>query len=132
MRLDGEHAYLVQALHEQLAVLSIHDGLDRSAKHLHSVFFKHAAAVEFHAAVEGGLASEGQEDALRALLRYYLFDEKRGYWQEIDTVGDSFRSLDGSDVGVDQDRLHAVFAQGLESLCTGVVELPGLAYLEGA
>ena len=40
--------------------------------------------------------------------------------------------LDRGDIGVDQDDLEALLLEGLDGLAAGIVELAGLADLEGA
>ena len=132
MRPDGQDTYLVEPFYEKFAVLGVHYGLDGRTEHLDSVFLKHSAAVQVDAAVEGGLASEGQKYALGPLLRDDLLHEERRDRQEINPVGYAFRSLHGRDVRVDEDRLDPVLAQGLESLCAGVIEFSCLADLECA
>ena len=130
VRLDGKDVYLVETLHGQFAVPGIHNGLDRRSEYLYAILLQHSAAVQFHTAVKRGLSPEREEYALRALLGDDFLDEERSHRQEINMVGDTFGSLYGCDIGVDQDRLHTVFTQGLQRLGAGVVKLAGLAYLE--
>ena len=66
------------------------------------------------------------------LLLDHLLHEIRGDGQEIDLVRNAFGSLHRGDVGVDEDGLDALFAEGLEGLRAAVVEFAGLADLEGA
>ena len=127
--LDGD---LVEPLHEQFAVFCVYDGLHRGAEHLYSVFLQDAALVELHAAVERGLAAEGEQDALRALLLYHPCHEIRGDGEEIDPVRNPLGGLHRGDVGIHQDGLYPVFAQGLERLRAAVVEFSGLSDLECA
>ena len=47
-------------------------------------------------------------------------------------VGHAFGSLDRGDIGVHQNRLDALFPQGLEGLRAAVVELARLPDLQGA
>ena len=124
MALYGLYVDFVKLAHKQVAVFRVHNRLDRGAEHLNSAVLEHVVAVELHTAVERGLAAEGQEYALGALLAYHLLDEICVYRQEVD--------LDGGDVGVDEHRGDALFAQGLQRLGTRIVKLSGLADLEGA
>ena len=88
--------------------------------------------MEGDAAVEGGLASEGEEYAVRFFPGYDFLDEEWGDREEVDLVGYAFTGLDRCDVRVDQDGLYPLFPEGLERLGAGVVEFAGFAYLEGA
>ena len=84
-----------------------------------------------HAAVEGGLAAEGEQDAVRLLPGDDRLDESGRHGQEVDLVGQMFRSLDGGDIGIDQDDFQALFLEGLDGLAAAVIEFPGFADLEG-
>ena len=117
---------------KRIPVFGIHYGLHRCSKHAHSVFLKDAAAVEFHAAVQGGLPAEGQHYAVWPLLLYHLFHEEWRHRQQIDAVGNSFGCLDRGYVGIDQDCRYPFFGQCLQGLAAAVVEFSGLTYLEGS
>ena len=60
-------ADLVEPADEPLAVLGVDDRLDRRAEDPHAVFFQDAVPVQGDAAVEGGLAAEGEQDPVGAL-----------------------------------------------------------------
>ena len=94
--------YLVQLLDEEVPVFGVHYRLDAGSEDLDAIFIKNSFPVEFCAAVQGCLAAEGKEDAVRALLLDDLSDEERRHGQEIDLVRNAFRSLDRCDVGVDE------------------------------
>ena len=130
LALDRLHVDLVEFLDEFLPVLRVDDRLYGRTHYLHAVFFEHAAAVELHAAVQGRLAAEREQDALRALLLDYLLDVLGRDGQEINLVGDVLRSLDRSDVRVDEHRVDAFLLERLERLRARVVEFPGLADLK--
>src|SRR5262249_10316511 len=51
---------------------------------------------------------------------------------ELEVVGLPLAGLDGGGVGVDEPRGDALFFQGFDGLCAGVVELAGLADLQRA
>ena len=123
---------LIEPLHEKLAVLGVHDGLDGCAEHAHVVFLKHSALVELHATVERGLPSKGEEDAVGLLLLDDPLHEIRLYGKEIYLVGHALRSLHGGNIGVDENRLYALLTQSLQSLRAGIVEFAGLSNLQGA
>ena len=106
------------------------DGLDRRAEHGDAVAGEDPRFRERHAAVERGLAAEGEQDAVGLLPGDHLLDEIGRHRQEIDLVGEVSGGLDRGDVGVDEDDLEALLLQGLDGLAAGVVELAGLADLE--
>ena len=58
MRLYGLDIDFIKLLHEKLAVLSIHNSLDRSTEHLDTVFLQNLALIQFHTAVKRCLAAE--------------------------------------------------------------------------
>ena len=58
MRLDGLDIDFIQFLHEKLAVLCIHDSLDRSTEHLDTILLQNLALIQFHTAVKRCLATE--------------------------------------------------------------------------
>ena len=128
----GAYVDFVEALDKELAVLGVDDGLHRRPQHLDAIALQHSAAVEFDSAVEGGLAAERKEYALRAFFLYDFFDEGGGDRQEVYLVGNAFRGLYGGYVGVDEDRGQSLLAQGLQGLRAAVIEFPGFSYLESA
>ena len=69
----------VKFLDKQVAVFRNHDGFDRCTEYFHAVFVKNTAEIQFCAAVEGGLATESEEDA-----------EVRSDRQEINLIGHAF------------------------------------------
>jgi hypothetical protein len=124
------HADLAQGLGEEVAVLGGLDGADRAAEDADAVPLEDPGAVQGHSAVEGGLAPEGQEDAVGPLLLDHLLDVLGRDRQEVGGVGHALAGLDGRDVRVDEDGPDALLAEGLEGLGAGVVELAGLADLQ--
>ena len=132
VRADGLHADLVEPPDEEVAVFGVDDRLDGRPQHADAVPRQHAAPVQFHAAVEGGLPAEREEDALRFFFLDDLFDKYGRHRQEIDLVGDAFGGLHGGDVGVDQHGLNAFFAKGFQGLGAAVVEFARLADFQGA
>ena len=91
---------LGQLLHEEVAVLSVHNGFNAGSQNLYAVLLQDAALVELRTAVQRRLATKGQKNAVGALLLDDFCDEVRGYWLKIHLVCYAFRSLDSSDVGV--------------------------------
>ena len=103
-------------MYEELAVLGVHDGLHRGAEHFHSIAFEHAALVEGHAAVEGGLAAESEKYAVGTLFFDDLLDEVGGHREKIDFVGESLGGLHRGDIGVDEHGGDTLLLHGLEGL----------------
>ena len=127
LALYGLDVDFVELVYKEFAVLRIHNGLHGRAKHLDTVFFEDALAVKFHAAVECGLSAEGKHDALRLLFFDDFFHEERRDGKEVDMVCHAFRRLNRGDVGIDEHRLDAFFAQRFEGLRAGVVKFAGFA-----
>ena len=132
MTLDRLDVNLVELLDEELAVLGVHNRLDGGAEHFQAVFFQDAVTVKGHSAVQRGLASECQENALRLLLLDDSLHEEGSYRKKIYLVGDTLRCLDSRNIGIDQDSLYAFLAHGLEGLGAGVVEFAGLTDFKGS
>ena len=132
VRLYRLDVYLVELLYEKLPVFSVDDGLYGGAEHFYIIFGKHSRLVEFDSAVQGSLSAESQKDALRRLFLYDLLDEVWSDGKKIYLVRHFFGCLHRSDVRVDKHSLDSLFFHGLQCLRTGIVELTGLAYLQGA
>ena len=126
------YADLRQPLDEELAVLGVADGLHRRAQHPHAVLVQDARLVERQPAVERGLAAEGKQERVHLLLDQDPLDELRGDRGEVELVGHPLAGLDGGDVGIDEHRGDALLLERLDGLCAGIVELAGLADLQGA
>ena len=69
---------------------------------------------------------------MRTFLFNYLLYKERGHGEKVDFVGNSFGSLDGSDVGIDQDGFNSLFTESFEGLGSGLVEFSRLADLKGS
>ena len=124
------HRYFVEFLHEEVTVFSVHDSLYRGTQHTYTVFFENALLIEFRTAVQRRLSTESQQNAIGTFLLDDFFHEIRSHRQEVNLIGDTFRSLDGSDVGVHQHGADTFFTQRFQRLRTGVIELSGLTDLE--
>ena len=118
---------LAQLLHEEVAVLGVHDGLDASAKHLDAILLEHARLIQLRATVQGRLSAKSEEDAVGALLLDNLSHEVCVHRLEIHLVGNALRGLDGCDVGVHQHTLDALLAQGFQGLRARVVKFTCLS-----
>ncbi len=101
MGLDGLHPDFIQLFHEQFPVLSVHDGLHGSPKHLHSVLFQNAFLKDFHSAVKRSLAPERKQNPLRPFFLDDFLHKERSDRKEINLIGYTLRCLDGRDVRID-------------------------------
>ena len=123
---DGKHGFL-----ELLAILGALDAGGVGADHLHAEPPEGAAAVERHRQVEGRLAAEGGQEGVGALA---LEDGLEALGREglnVGAVGGGRVGHDGGRVGVHEDDLVALGAEGLAGLRAGVVELAPLADDDG-
>ncbi len=132
LAVDGLHVDLVKLAHEDLPVLRVDDRLHGRAEHTYAVFLEHPRFIQLHPAVEGRLAAEGQHDAVRMLPLDHALHKKGSHRQEIYMVGNSLTGLHSGYVGVYQNGLDPLFPKGLQCLASGIVELSGLADLEGS
>ena len=118
-------------MHEELTILRVHNGLHRCTQYLDIVFLQDTTLVERHTAVQRGLPTKGQQDAIRPLLLDHLLHEEGGYRKEIDRIGHALGGLHCRDVGVDQDGLNTLLTDRFQRLATGIVELACLTDLQG-
>ena len=132
LALDGLHANLIEALHKEIAILGIDDGLDGGAQHLDTILLEHTTLIEFHTTVEGCLTTKREQDTIRALFLDDTLHKVGLHRLEIDRISHPLGSLHGGDVGIDEHRVDALFLQGLQGLCTTIVELSCLTYLQGS
>ena len=116
-----------QLLIENIAVFGVDDCLYGRADDADVVFFQNALTVERNAAVQCGLPSKRQQDAVRTLLGNYFFDKFGRYGQEINLVRHLVGSLHSGDVWVHEDGLDAFLFECFEGLRAGVVKLACLA-----
>ena len=131
-RLGHVEAAVLHGRGEQLAVLAGLDGVDVAADNLDAVLLEHAGVREGDGAVEAGLAAHVGQKRVGALLLDNLGDGVGGDRLDISAVGGLRVGHDGSRVGVDEDDLVALLAQGLAGLGAGIIELTGLADDDGA
>ena len=122
----------VEQVAERLAVLGHPDRLERRAEEPDRVAVEHAGRCHRRRQVEGGLAAEPGQQALGLLLGDDCLDRLDGERLEVDDVGDRRVGHDRRRVRVDQDRPHALRAQGATGLGPGVVEFGRLADDDGA
>ena len=132
LALDGLHANLVEALHEEVAVFGVDDGLHGCAQHLHAVFLQDSTFIEFHAAVQGCLSAKREQDAVGAFLLDDALHELGRHGLEIHRVGHILAGLHRGDIRVDEHRVDALFLQRLQGLRSAVVELARLTNFQGS
>ena len=131
LALDGLNTNLVETLHKEVTVFGVDDSLHRCTQHLDTIFLQHTLLIEFHTAVQGCLSAKTQEDAVRPFLLDDALHELRCHRLEIHRIGHILRGLYCGDVGVDEHRVNAFFLQRLQSLCSAIVKLASLSYLQG-
>ena len=124
--------HLGKLLHKEVAVFGVHDSFYAGTQHLDAVLLEHTLTPQLGTTVQCSLATERQQDAVGALLTDDFGHEMGVHRQEINLVSNSFRSLDGRNVRVHEHALDALFAQSLQRLRATVVELAGLADLQGS
>jgi len=88
--------------------------------------FQLTRLLEFDREIEGGLATEGRDEGVRAFLLEDRDDGLLGEGLHIGAVGETGIGHHRRRVRVDEDDPAALFAQGAHSLDAGVVELAGL------
>ena len=128
--LDGLYANLVESFYEEVAVFCVDDGLYRRPQYFDAVFLKDSLLIQLHAAVQGCLSTKREQDAIRTFLLDDTLHEISRYWLEIHRVGHILRGLYCSDIRIDQHRVDAFFLQGFQRLCSAIVELSRLSYLQ--
>ena len=122
---------LVHTIAKELPVLCVHDRLDRSTEDLNVIVPKDPFLIEGNTTVEGSLSTEGEHNAIGALLLDHSLNEVRSDGEEVDRISDPLRRLYCSDIGVDEDGMDSLFLESLQGLRSGVIKLARLADLEG-
>ena len=123
---------LVELLHEEVAVLGVHDGLDTRTEHPHPILLEHSRLEKLCANIETCLSAPCQHDAVGALLLDNLSNKKGIDWQEINLVSNTLRGLDSSHVRIDEYGTDALLAERFQRLRARVVKFTCLSYLQGA
>ena len=117
---------------EQLSVLAGLNRVDVAADDLDAVLLEHAGVGKGDGAVQARLAAHVGKKRIGALLLDDLGDGVGGDRLDIGAVGGLRVGHDSGRVGVDENDLVALLAQGLAGLGAGIVELTGLADDNGA
>ena len=112
---------------EALPVLARLDRVDVGADQLDAVLLEHARLVQGDRGVERGLAAEGGEQRVGALLGDDRLDDVGGDRLDVGGVGELGVGHDRRRVAVDEDDPQALRAEHPAGLRAGVVELGGLA-----
>jgi hypothetical protein len=111
---------------ELAAVLAGPDGVDAGPDELHVVPGQRPGLVQADGRVQGGLAAQGGQDRVGALLGDDLLQDVLGDGLDVGGVGELGVGHDRRGVGVDQADPDALLAQHPAGLGAGVVELAGL------
>ena len=119
---NAEHGFL-----EQVAVLPAVNGVCVGANHTHLFPFQHAAAVQFHGAVQGCLPAQGREEGIRFFPDDDFLHELRSNRFNISARSCLRVRHDGGGIGVDQHYFITLFPEGFAGLGAGVVEFAALA-----
>src|SRR5690606_26991947 len=126
----GERGVTADAVHDllgQLAVLGPVDRLEVRAVHLDAERREGAVLGQGDRGVQRGLAAEGGQERVGALLGDDRADDVRVDRLDVGRVRDVRVGHDRGRVGVDEDDAQALLAQHAAGLGAGVVELRGLA-----
>ena len=115
-----------------ISVFRIYNGLYGRTEHLDAVFPENTFLVKLHTAVQSRLSAKGEHDAVGTFFFDNHLHEVRGYRQEVNPVGNTFRGLHRGNVRIDEDGVDTFFLQCLERLRTGVVKLSRLTYFQCA
>mmetsp|Transcript_17420 Transcript_17420/g.39337 ORF Transcript_17420/g.39337 Transcript_17420/m.39337 type:complete len:324 (-) Transcript_17420:1133-2104(-) len=123
---------LVELVRENLSIFRIDDRVDLRSENLQIVFIERSREVHLHGAIEGGLPSHGDHDAVGFFTFDDLLDETGRDGEEKDVVGLGFGfivhvGLHRGDVGIHEDHLHTFFFQSLDGLSSRIVEFAGLS-----
>ncbi len=113
----------IEQVPERLPILGHPDGLERRPEQPDVMALEDAGPGEVHRHVQGRLATETGEQALRLLAGDDRFDGGDRQGLEVDRVRNLRVGHDRGRVRVDQDRAHALRAQRATRLGAGVVEL---------
>ena len=117
----------IQFMNENLTIFRIDNGLHGSTENFYTIFLKNSVFVEGNTAVQCRLSTKGKHNAIRTFFFDDFLYKIRSDRQEINLVGNAFRSLHSSDIRVDKNGVDTFFFQGFECLAAGVVELTCLA-----
>ena len=124
---DDGLADLLHGLFEQLAVLRAVDGVHLGADQLDPPLVEEALFGELAADGQTGLAAEGGEQAVRALLFDDALDGLEGERLEINFIGERLVRHDGRGVGVAEHDVDACVFEDAAGLRARIVELRRLA-----
>ena len=127
----GLQAQVVHEGLEELAVLAAVDGLGLGADEHDARALQQPALVGLHGEVQGRLAAHRGQDGVGLLGLDDLLQHRQGEGLDVGGVRPARVRHDRGRVGVQQDRADALLPQGLQRLRPRVVELAGLADLDG-
>ena len=113
---NGLDIDFVQFLYKEFTVFRIHNGLYGSTENFYTIFLKNSVFVEGNTAVQCRLSTKGKHNAIRTFFFDDFLYKIRSDRQEINLVGNAFRSLHSSDIRVDKNGVDTFFFQGLQCL----------------
>ena len=82
--------------------------------------------------LKSGLTTESDVNGIRALVLDDFSHKIGGHGKEIDLVGETFRCLDGGNVGIDENGVDALFFESFNSFGSGIIKFSGLSNTETA
>ena len=126
-RPSGLDSQLGHALVEELSILAALDGRQVAADHLNPVGIQHARLRQLDGRVQAGLAAQGGQQGIGALLLYDLLDELGSDGLDVGAVGQARIGHDGGRIAVHQNHVVAVRLEHLARLRARIVELARLA-----
>ena len=91
------------------------------------VFLQDPGAIEFHRAVESGLAAERGQERIRFFPFDYFFKDLNGNRFNVSPRGELGIGHDGRRIGIHQDHFVSLFLQRLAGLNSRVIKLAPLA-----
>ena len=115
---------------EYFAVFRVDDRLHGRTDHLQVIFVQNTLSKQVNPAIQRSLSTESEQDSVGFFLLYYFFNKISGNRQKVNLIRNLFGSLDGGDVGIDQDGVNSLLLQCLQCLGTGIVKFTGLTDFE--
>ena len=112
----GLYINLTKTVCKNLAVLSLDDCLNRSTEHANIILLQHTTLEELHTAVQCGLTTKRQKDAIGTLTLDNLLNEEGSDGEIVDFICYTLRSLYSSNIGVDKDSILTLLTHCFECL----------------
>src|SRR5829696_6765099 len=129
---DNGLSEAIEKVSEQRAVLCLFDCRKWRAKQTNTIALKCPSLGDLYRQIQSGLTPEGWEQTVRSLALDNSLHDLRRQGLDVDRVGDALVGHDRRRVRVDEDRAHALFAQGAARLGTRVIEFRSLPNDDGS